>query len=204
MENLLMAGFFILWVVALLFFRFHRIWLPFYLTGAVGLAFLLIFVGRSLLPIEALLERYVALNVHQLASLIDVETKVFPAAPGALMVLVISQDIGWTVVQVTVECSALLESAVLMGMLSFYPTWSIGKKIVLAAIGVVATYLANLVRLLLIVSSLHWVGKDSLFIAHTILGRAIFFVFVIFIFWFIITQPTLRSIKQKLQRELAG
>lgn len=203
MENYLILILVLAWVGGVAFFRIHRIWLLYYLTGALGLAFAIIFAGRSLLPLETLLERYTALNVHQLASLIGVETRVFEGAPGALLVLVIAQEIGWTVVQITVECSGLLESAVFLGMLMFYPGWSMQRKLYLAAIGLAATYAANLVRLLFIISTLHWVGKDSLFMAHTLVGRFVFFIMVVFIYWFLLTLPTLRSVGRKLQEEMA-
>ena len=41
-----------LWVVAVIFFRMNRIWLPYYLIGAVGLAFIIIFAGGATAPIE--------------------------------------------------------------------------------------------------------------------------------------------------------
>ena len=54
-----------------------------------------------------------------------------------------------------------------------------------------------------IIGTLHWFGKDSLFVAHTIVGRAVFFVLIIAIFWYIITMPTMRTVFKKLQQDMA-
>ena len=70
--------------------------------------------------------------------------------------------------------------------------------------GLIATYIANIIRLTLIIATLHFFGKDSLFIAHTVVGRAVFFALVIAIFWFVITRPTMRIVARKLQQDMAS
>ncbi len=195
-----------LWLLAVLFFRANRIWLPYYLLGSVGLAFVIIFVGRAT-PVEELMESGVAYATYGIANALQVDAQVFQAAPGALMLFVVGQvvghDRGWTMVQVTVECSSLLETGVIAGMVGFYPAWPMGKRLALALAGVVATFAANIVRLTVIIGALHWFGKDSLFISHTVIGRWVFFVLVVAIFWYIITRPTLGTVRRKLERELA-
>ncbi len=193
--TLALAG---VWLTAVLFFRLNRVWLLYYLVGSIGLALGIIFIGQSLIPIEPLLEQYVAYAVHLVSSVVGVKTRIFTGAPGLLMVLVIAQDVGWTAVQVTIECSGLLESAVLIGMLAFYPGWPLRQKILLCAVGLAFTQLANVARLMFIIGTLHWFGKDSLFMAHTIVGRAVFFVAVVAIYWYVFTLPTLRTVHDKL------
>ena len=191
----------LVWALAVLFFRANRIWLPFYILGSVGLAFILIFAGRAT-PVEPWLQQGVAAGVHAVSEVINIPTKIFRAAPGAVLVLVISQDVGWTMLQVTVESSGLLESGVIAGMLMFYPGWSLRKRIYLTIGAFAATYVANIVRLMFIVVTLRFVGKDSLLFSHTIIGRGVFFVLVIVIYWFLITRPTLRSVRKKLDEEM--
>ena len=153
------------------------------------------------------MEAGVAFTTYQVSNLIGVPAQVFSSAPGSLMVFVVGQavghDNGWTMVRVTIECSSLLETGVLSGMVGFYPGWSLRKRAMLLAIGLIATYAANIVRLTVVIGTLHWFGKDSLFIAHTIVGRAVFFVLIVAIFWFVITSPTMRSVAKKLQKDMA-
>jgi exosortase family protein XrtG len=191
------------WGLSVLFFRLNRIWLPFYIVGSVGLAFVIIFAGRAT-PVEVWLQQAVAQGVHAAAGLVNVPTQVFEAAPGAILVLVISQDIGWTMLQVTVESSGLLESGVIAGMLLFYPGWPLRRRIFYTIGALALTYLANLVRMLVIVGTLHNWGKDSLLISHTVIGRVVFFLLVIAIYWYLMTRPTLRTVREKIAKELAS
>jgi hypothetical protein len=93
MDRGVIFGALVVWVIILLFFRSHRNWLPYYVLGSVGLAFALIGVGR-LVFLEQFLQVSTASIVHLLSAVIGVETRLFPAVPGALMVLVIPQNLG--------------------------------------------------------------------------------------------------------------
>jgi exosortase family protein XrtG len=193
----------IIWLAAVVFFYWHRIWLLYYLVGSIGLAFIIIFVGRELF-LESAMENAVAVSVHQMCNLFGIPTKIFQAAPGALLVMVITQEVGWTVVQITIECSGLLETGALAGMVLLYPGWSWRKRTILTIGGVVAIFAANIIRLLFIVDILHYTGKDSIFISHTIAGRAIFFIIVVGIYWWVLTRPTLNDIGNRLRKELSA
>ncbi len=211
MGSLLIPAGLVLWLLVLLFFRSHRNWLPFYVIGSVGLAFALIAIARQSIPVSALnlesvsledlLKTVTAFGVHEIATPANVETRTFSAVPGSLMVLVVPQGMGWTVLNIGVESSGVLEMAVLTGMVGFYPGWSLKKRLGAMGVGILATYMANVVRITFIAGSLHWGGKDLLFISHTVLGRAMFFVMVVAIFWFVISLPTLRTIYRKIQVE---
>ena len=192
-----------LWAAVVIFFRYYKIWLPFYLVGAVGSAFAVIFLGRELIPLEPLLEGLVAYETFLVTTFVGIPTQLYQGAPGLLLVLVVSQPVGWTAVQITIECSGLLESAVLIGMLGFYPGFPILAKIRLILVGLVLTHLANLVRLLFIIATLHYLGKDALFMAHTVVGRVVFFVAVVAIYWRVLTVPTIAAVRRKLQSEIA-
>ena len=196
----------LLWGLAVMFFRANRIWLPYYLTGSIGLAFIIIFVGRAT-PLQGLMETGVAASTFLMTNLMGIPARIFEADTSSLMIFVVGQlvgqDNGWTMVRVTVECSSLLETGIISGMVGFYPAWSVRKRLVLVALGVFAAFVANIVRLAVIIWTLHLFGKDSLFIAHTIVGRGVFFVLIIAIFWYMITLPTMRVVARKLQKDMA-
>jgi len=186
------------WLAVVYFFYRHRIWLPFYVVGAVGLTLLIIWAGRWLIPLEMTLERYTAYNVHDLANWFGVETHIFQEAPGAILVLVIPQELGWVLLEVGIECSGLLEEAVLVGLLAFYPGWPLYRRLALLSFGLMATYAGNLIRVLFIVFTLHYMGKDAVFLAHTLVGRVIFFCIVVLIYWLVLTWPTLDLVRANL------
>ncbi|UCF27313.1 MAG: hypothetical protein JSW42_11810 [Chloroflexota bacterium] len=197
MNYFLTALLFISWLAVVIFLRKTRIWLPFYVLGAVGCAYWLVLVFSNLLGLEPFLAHSVAWMVHIASNLMGIPTRIFEGAPGVLLVLVIYQDIGWTVLQVGIESSGLLEITVLVSLLLFYPGWSLFRRLRLIAFGGVAMWAANILRMLVIVVMLNQFGKESLVLAHMYVGKAVFFVLVILIFWFIITRPTLKYLQQK-------
>jgi len=192
----------LVWVALVLIMRRNRIWLFYYLIAAVGLCFGLVIVLRNLLPGESLLAMATAYGTHALASLLDIPTRVFPSAPGLLLVLVIVQQSGWTALQVGLESSGLLEMAVLTGLIVFYPGMPGFRRFLSLVIGLLATYIANILRVLLIVAVLHYFGKDSLLLAHTFLGRAFFFAVTVVIYWFLMTKSSLQLLRERVMYNL--
>lgn len=111
--------------------------------------------------------------------------------------MVIFQDIGWTVLQVGIESSGLLEISVLVSLLLFYPGWSLTRRAFLIGMGAIAMWGANIIRMLVIVVMLNQFGKEALVLAHMYVGKAVFFVLVIAIFWTLITRTTLRDLRRQ-------
>lgn len=185
------------WVGLLAFFRSGRIWLPYYVVGAVGFAVGVVLLGRGPLPLEAAMVASTAQGAHVVTDLIGIPTRVFPSAMGAILVLVVHQPVGWTMVTVGVECSGLLEAATIVGLTVFYPLWGARRRLWIVAMGLVATEVANIVRVTVIVATLHWGGKDALFLAHSLVGRGLFFACVVVIYWLALTTPTLRQLTER-------
>jgi exosortase family protein XrtG len=189
------------WVALLAFLRSGRIWLPYYLVGAVGFAVGLVLLGRGPIPLELALAGWTAEGAHLVTNAIGIPTRVFPSAVGAVLVLVVRQPIGWTMVTVGVECSGLLEGATVAGLTLFYPLWGPGRRLGMVAVGLAATAVANVIRVVVIIATLHWGGKDALFVAHSLIGRVLFFAFVVVIYWFVVTRPTIGFLARR-QREV--
>lgn len=187
-----LIGLFWAWVLSVLFLRAYRVWLPYYLVGSVGLAYWLALVAKDVLGLEPLLAHSVAQAVHQVAGLVGIETRIFENAPGVLLVLVVVQPVGWTVLHIGVESSGLLEISVLVSLLLFYPGWSFLRRSASIAAGVVASWVANVIRLFFIVVLLHLYGKQALVLAHVFIGKVVFFALTMAIYWYLITLPSVR------------
>jgi len=125
-----------------------------------------------------------------------------PFSPGVLLVLVIEQDVGWTMLRIGVESSGLLELSVLASLLVFYPGWSLQRRMRYLVIGLGATWAANIVRILLIVVILHYMGKSWLVLAHTYFGKIIFFACIVAIFWWLITRVSIDDLHKRQQETL--
>jgi exosortase family protein XrtG len=192
----------IAWLALLIFFWRYRIWLMFYVVASIGLALLIIFAGTGLIPLEYWLEMATAYTAHAISQAVGIPTRVFEAAPGNILVWVIVQEPGWTIVRVDLECSGLLEMAVLAGLLLFYPAWSVWRRAELLVWGLAATYASNVIRVLSIIAILHGLGKRSIFVAHTIVGRLIFFALAALFYWIVFTRLMLRTLRAREQERL--
>lgn len=193
-----LPGLFVFWLMAIVFLRFYRIWLPYYVLGAVGGAYWLV-IGAKALGLEIELASLVASTVSSISNLLGISVQTFDRAPGLLLVLVVTQNVGWTVLQIGVESSSLLEISVLTSLLLFYPGWSLSQRMLSVVAGALATLAANIVRMMLIVGLLNEFGKPMLVVAHTFIGKTVFFVLTVVIYWLLITRPTLRLVG-RLQR----
>jgi len=190
----------IIWLLGVIFFRRFRIWILYYLVGTVGFAYLLVVLITRVFNFELVVAHSIALVVHDILNFVSIPTEIFQHAPGVLLVLVVSQKIGWTILQIGVESSGMLEISVLVSLVTFYPLWSWRKKMVLAVIGGAFTWLANVARMLIIALMLHFLGKEVLVLAHTFIGKAFFFVVTIAIYWFLVTTTSLTEIKKKISQ----
>lgn len=195
MTNLLLAMLFAIWLTAVIFLRYARLWLFYYVLGVVGCAYLTILIFGDRLGLETLLAHSVAWSAHWISTMIGIQTRIVDAAPGLLLVLVIVQEIGWTVLHVGVESSGFLEISVLISLLFFYPGWSIMQRTGMILLGGLAIWIANILRMIVIVILLSRFGKEALVLAHMYVGKAFFFTLVIGIFWFIITNRTLKNLR---------
>ena len=134
--------------------------------------------------------------------MLGIPTRVFEAAPGNILVWVVVQEPGWTVVRIDLECSGLLEMSVLSGLILFYPLRSVGKRVGLTLLGWAAIAGANVVRILTIILILHLFGKRSILIAHTVVGRIVFFALTAALYWFTLSKPTIRILAGSLQERM--
>jgi exosortase family protein XrtG len=174
-------------------------WLPYFVTGAAGCAFILVVAMRDVAPGEDLLRAATAWLVDQSAWLLGVRTTVTNADAGDLLVVGVPHHNEWTMLSIGIECSGLLELATLFGLVLFFPALPIWKRVQVLVAALVLTFFANVLRMLVIVMAVGWGGQGTLEIAHVVLGRLVFFVLAIGIYWFAITRPTLRAVSTRLQ-----
>jgi exosortase family protein XrtG len=193
---------FVLWLAVVYFTRRFRVWLIYYVLGAAGAAYWIILVIGSALGFETWLAYSVAWTVHTISGGIGIPTQIFEKAPGLLLVMVVVQNVGWTVLQIGVESSGLLELCVLSSLLLFYPGWSWRRRALTIFAGDAAIWIANIIRMLIIVVMLNRFGKNVLVFAHVYVGKIVFFLLAVGIFWYLITFLTLNDLRSS--RSLAA
>lgn len=189
----------VVWAAAVRFFWKAGAWLPYFVAGAAGSAFLLVVAMRDVLPGEDLLRAATAWAVHHSAWFLGVKTTLSSADAGDLLVVGVPHHNEWTLLSIGVECSGLLELATLFGLVAFFPALPAVSRIKVLVAALLLTFVANVVRMLVIVLAVAYGGQATLEVAHVVLGRAVFFTLAIGIYWFAITKPTLRTVAARLK-----
>jgi|LGOV01.1.fsa_nt_gb exosortase family protein XrtG len=102
---------------------------------------------------------------------------------------------GWSVLQIGIECSTFIESAVFAGLLLFYPRIPLLNRLLRLVAGLVAIFIINLIRLGFIIGIVATLGGPAVPWAHAIVGRLLFFIGIVAVFWWIFTLPTLQTVR---------
>lgn len=113
--------------------------------------------------------------------------------------LVVPDPTGWSILQVGIECSALIEMSIFAGLMLFYPRFPASERLGRMAVGIAATVAINLVRLAVIVVMVSTFGKPIVPWAHAIVGRLVFFAGILYLYWRMLTLPTLTLIRRELE-----
>ncbi|WP_225423030.1 archaeosortase/exosortase family protein [Secundilactobacillus malefermentans] len=82
---------------------------------------------------------------------------------------------------------ALLKQRPLSVWLFFYQFYNRFEKAFFVIVGVIWIYVANLIRLMSVIMLVHFFGADIFFFAHSILGRIIFYVLIITLYYNVFT-----------------
>jgi len=89
------------------------------------------------------------------------------------------------------ECSGLIESAAFLGLIAFYPIYSRQHRVILAILGLIWLFVANIVRLSLVAIMIHFFGDRVFYLAHAILGRLLFYSLAIILYYLVFTKGQL-------------
>lgn len=196
MENMTVLIIVVFWAAFLAFFRVNKIWVFYFIWGAVGFTLISIFtlsnsyfetlLSHTAINIITAFNHYFGIPVHPFA--------------GAGTVLMTSSRIsGYTSLEIGTECSGLLECSVFVGLILFYPVISGPRKVLSLVVGCMLIYFINLVRIELIISSIYLWGRETIFLAHTVLGRGVFFFMMIGLYWFFFTKNTLLFLHKRAE-----
>ncbi len=112
-------------------------------------------------------------------------------------------NVGHNSVQLFVdyECSGVIEFLAYISLVAFYPLYDRQAKIVAGLVGTIWIFAANILRLLFIAIIVRYCGASSLFWAHSVLGRLLFYILVIILYYNVFTRPqVITDLKQRLVR----
>ena len=91
------------------------------------------------------------------------------------------------------ECCGMIEILALTSIILFHPLFDWKKRIVRLVVGFVWTCLANIMRLLSICVIIYNYGNDSYYIAHSIVGRIVFYVMTIILYYYMFSFGQIKT-----------
>lgn len=187
------AGLVVLWAATTFMLWRRRRWLLYYLIGALGFILLVVY-GASILGLDKVLESAEAAQVAGLGGLFGVRLGVLGGSG-----LAIPNHTGWAVFDIGIECSAILEISAILGLIGLYPRFTPARRLLALAVGLVATYVLNIARILLIVWIINAWGTGWVFAAHAVFGRMFFFAGTVALYWYLVTRPTVGVVRGQLR-----
>ncbi len=200
MDNRLLATIIIfpIWLTLVLIFRKHRQWLLYYLIAAFGLTIQVVFLAEHF-GWDQQLVNLASFHVYLIS-------KVFLHIPMELLTngrfQIMMPDGTNSILKLGIECSAILESSVILGLIIFYPLFNVGQKILRVTFGLIVTYAINIVRLMIIVLMAYKFGSDYIFIAHAGVARIFFFVCELLLYWYLMTKPSVKAVGQSIKEKI--
>lgn len=160
-----------------------------FIVGSLGLfAILLILSKPFIVPFMSQL-------VTLLSGIIGSITHTFSALYTDSLIY-INNTQGVVIMFVDSECSGVVESAAYLGLLTFFPLYKNKEKVMLSLMGIFWILIANVIRILVIAFIVYFFGQSSFYLAHTIIGRVVFYVLTIVLYFNVFTRAHIT--KQRL------
>lgn len=187
--RLLLVVMIIIWIYLL--FVFHRGKMKFFefLFGSIGLfAILMIFVRP-----------YVTVP---LAKLICAAGGVFGDITGIFEdyydygLLFINNRQGAVSLYIDYECSGVIEIMAITSMLWFFPAYRFIEKTAVNVAAVLWIFTANIIRIILICTIVYYFGPQYFYVAHTVIGRLVFYAMSIMMYFYVFTRT--QVVRQKI------
>ena len=153
-----------------------------YLLGSCGIFILLMILVRPWL-------------VLPLARLIAAIAGIFGKVSGFYQayyrygVIFIESAKGAITVNIDLECSGFIEISAFTSLLAFYSIYTVPERIYVGIVGTLYTMLTNALRISVICTMIHFLGTDYYYVAHTIVGRIVFYVLQVILYFFVFTKP---------------
>lgn len=177
-----------------------RVQLPayFFIVGSIGLFFIIITLSSPY---------WVWFFTHAVIKAIQGFgnlTRMCQVMPKYGIVHILSQN-ATTMLTIDYECSGIIETTAFIALIAFFPNYSRREHVFYALLGIIWIYLDNVLRISIVVTIVHFFGPQSFFLAHTIIGRLVFYVLVIMLYYNVFTYSQLaRGIYARFHRQPKG
>lgn len=174
------------WVYILSVFRRAHLTAYYYIWGSIGIFFILIRLSNPFWVWEL---------THLITAVVGFISNFFHigrsfAQYGGVMINNVAAPVFLTI---DYECSGIIEIVALLSLLLFFPAYTRKEKLVYALLGSIGITFANILRLMSVVVIVNTYGSQSFFWAHSIIGRIIFYIITVIIYYYTFTYTQINS-----------
>jgi len=175
----------VLWVIGLALFDRTKMHFFKFLLGSIGIFII------SMVFLTPIIEDRLSLLISDTLEVIASATNYFSVLKENSIV---SFDTRTGIISMFIdyECSGVIEMLVFTSLALFFPFGKALHRIGLIIGGNIFIFLANITRILMIVFVSRSFGADYFYIAHTLLGRILFFGLMVVLYYFVFTATHLK------------
>ena len=181
----------IIWIYILTVFKRGKLDFLRYLFGAVGLfVFMMIFI-------EPYIIKPLANLVTSVAGVIGDITGLFEAYNDySILFVTCDRTMESLSLYIDFECSGVIEMMAFTALVAFFEVYEIWQRVIVSVLGCVAIFLSNVIRITVICLIIKIGGNSTYYIAHTIVGRMVFYALSIVLYYYVFTHAQI--IKQRI------
>lgn len=176
---------FAVWIYVLTVFKRRQLDFFYFLLGSIGV-FLFSFV-----LLKDILTRILTTLTCYLTGLLGNALGFFKAYTSHSILFVENAD-GPISLYVDFECGGVIEILVFISLIFFFAVYKLKEKVVISFLGTLWIIAANVIRLFSICLIIHLFGNESYYIAHTIVGRLLFYALSIILYFYVFTRAQIR------------
>ena len=91
--------------------------------------------------------------------------------------------------QIDFECSGIIEIIAFLSLLSFFAVYTARERILVGVMGCLAILVSNVIRVIVICEIIHFFGPKSYYVAHSVIGRIVFYFLSVLLYFYAFTKP---------------
>lgn len=176
---------FVIWIYVLSIFKRKKLEFFYFMSGSIGMFLFSFVVFRNVMT-----EVLTTLTCY-LTGLLGNLLGIFRAYTAHAILFVENAD-GPISLYVDFECGGVIEILVFISLIWFFSVYRVWEKIWISVVGIVWIIAANIIRLFSICLIINQFGNESYYMAHTIVGRLIFYALSIVLYFYVFTRAQIR------------
>lgn len=182
---------FVVWIYLLSVFYRGKMGFFYFIFGSIGsFFFLMLYLKPILMPVLVQL-------VTSVTGILGRGTGLFEAYRDYSILFIESpKDGGALSLYIDFECSGIIEILVFISLLAFFQVYGVWQRIVIGAIGCVVIFFSNVTRIFIICVMIRLWGNEVYYLAHTLIGRIVFYIFAVLLYYFVFTKAQI--VRQKV------